>query len=61
MRVIGQKTCDRSHLCISIFVTQPGYWLIMNHGCKLLYDWSLNTTLTSEWNSRMSCAVKHKF
>jgi hypothetical protein len=61
MHVIGQKACGRSHLFISMFITQPGYWLIMNHGFKLPYDWSLYTTLTEEWNCRMSYAVKNKF
>jgi hypothetical protein len=40
MHVIGHISHNRSHLLVRIFQTQHCYWLIMNHGCNLPYDWS---------------------
>lgn len=46
VHVIDQKAHGKSHLHISMFLTQYCYWLIMDHGCKPPFDWSLYTMLT---------------
>ena len=40
MHVIGQKASVRNHLYITMFVSEPEHWLIMNCGCKMPYDGS---------------------
>lgn len=57
--VIGQKDWSRSHLHNLTYQ----YWLIMNHGCMLSYDWSSCTMLIKEWGSVCGhvciCAYMH--
>ena len=46
MLMTDQKARLNSHLHITTCMTLYCYWLVINHGCKQLYDWLSYTILT---------------
>jgi hypothetical protein len=61
MHVNGPNAYSRSHIHMSMFLTQHCYWLIINCSCTLSHNWSSYTTMTEEWTHRKSRAAKPNF
>ena len=56
MHVIGQKAHQRSQLHRNVRFDY--YWLVINLGCKLFYDWLPYMTLSEAFTPRMSSVLQ---